>query len=143
MFFITWWKNRKALKKARIAEKAQNEFRVGYILKHGLNMERDTSFIRSISGLIVTKYIDEFKLIEAASQDTYISEKITGSDIPHLGLEIYNSLSESYKQILMIYLPSDDEIQKYIFRLIHPLTVEIININQKKLNKMKGSRVVV
>jgi len=143
MFFITWWKNKKALKKARIAEKAHNEFRVEYILKHGLNMERDTSFIRSVSGLIVTKYIDEFKLIEAASQDTYISDKITGTDIPHLGFEIYKSLSESYKQILMIYLPSDDEIQKYIFRLIHPLTVEIININQKKLNKMKGSRIVV
>lgn len=139
---LQWLRNLLQKRRERKAQRALAAFRNNYLLKFGLNKERDFALLNDIINQKVKHYVAVTSAIAKNSEQTdIVSSAKTMLDISKLVSTTVVEISDSYKNILYIYLGNLDNLVSYLTMEYNVIQHAVIEINKHKISQLKGKQI--
>lgn len=139
---LQWLRNLLQRRRERKAQRALAIFRNNYLLKFGLNKERDFALLNDIINQKVKHYVAVTSAIAKNSEQTdIVSSAKTMLDISKLVSTTIVEISDSYKNILYIYLGSLENLVSYLTMEYNVIQHAVIEINKHKISQLKGRQI--
>jgi len=108
-------------------------------LKYGLNKERDFALMSEIINKKVKHYVAITSAIAKNSDQTdIVSSAKSMMDIAKLVTETISEVSDTYRQILLIYLGTMENLVSYVTGEFNVIQHAVIEINKHKISQLRN-----
>jgi len=114
-------------------------FRSSYLMKYGLNQERDFSLLKDLINKHTKHYVSVLTAVAKNREQTeLVNSTKSMEDITNLVSQTVGEISESYRNILFIYFGTMDNLVNYITLEYNVIQHAVIECNKAKISQIKG-----
>ena len=113
--------------------------RNSYLQKYGLNKDRDFALLVDIINKKVKHYVAITSAIARNNEQTdIVSSTKSMLDIAKLVTETISEISDTYKEILYIYLGTLENLVSYVTGEFNVIQHAVIEINKHKISQLRN-----
>jgi len=115
------------------------KFRAGYIQKYGLNQERDFSLLKDIINKHTKHYVAILTAVAKNREQTdLVNSSKSMSDIANLVSTTISEVSDTYRNILLIYFGTMENIVNYVTLEYNVIQHAVIECNKQKISQIRN-----